>query len=168
MNFLIQNNFELFQLNLNSLIIPIINCDALRDLVAFVEIKKCENTHGGVSLLAACNFTNSKSPPCVFFMFFNCTNVTKSRNTSQLVICASFSAPFSHKTYFTLLSTFWKKIWNTHLFLTLGNQSNIPNLHKLYNHLENSQLASVINHLTGFYVMRKLGLHGLISNTKHP
>ena len=30
---------------------PCNTCDALRDLVPFVQFKKCENTHGGVLLL---------------------------------------------------------------------------------------------------------------------
>ena len=43
-------------------------CDALRDLVPFIQLKKRENTHGGV-LLLACNFTKSNSLPWVFFTF---------------------------------------------------------------------------------------------------
>ena len=48
-------------------------CDALRDLVPFVQFKKREK-HGGVLLLvklqAFCNFTKSNTPPWVFFTFF--------------------------------------------------------------------------------------------------
>ena len=33
------------------------NCDALRDLVPFVQFKKRENTHGGVLILGGMFFT---------------------------------------------------------------------------------------------------------------
>ena len=50
-------------------------CDALRDLVPFVQFKKRESTHGGVLILvklqtSACNFTKSNTSPWVFFTFF--------------------------------------------------------------------------------------------------
>ena len=53
----------------------IIMFDALRDLVLFVQFKKRENTHGGVSILVklqalACNFTKINTPSWVFLTFF--------------------------------------------------------------------------------------------------
>ena len=49
-------------------------CGALRDLVPFVQLKNVKNTHRGVLLLVACNFTKSNTPPWVFFTFFKlCT-----------------------------------------------------------------------------------------------
>ena len=45
------------------------HCDALRDLVAFVQFKKREKIN---------------TPPWVFFTFLNCSNATKSRNASHL------------------------------------------------------------------------------------
>ena len=53
------------------------NCDALRDLLPFVQLKKHENTHGGVLLLA---LKVTLLHGC-FSRFLNCTNVTKSRNS---------------------------------------------------------------------------------------
>ena len=63
-------------------------CDALRDLVPFMQFKKHEKHQWrSVTLskvtnyrLSACNFTKINTPPRVFFSFFlNCTNGTKSR-----------------------------------------------------------------------------------------
>ena len=51
----------------------------------FYDLKNVKNTDGGV-LLLVCNFTKSKTPPRVFFTFWNCTNGTKSRNASHLWI----------------------------------------------------------------------------------
>ena len=51
-------------------------CDALRDLVPFVQFKKREKkNHGGVLLLVKLqtvtyNFAKSNTPPWVFFTFF--------------------------------------------------------------------------------------------------
>ena len=50
-------------------------CGSLRDLVAFVQFKKHENTHGGVLILVklqaeSCNFTKINTPSWVFFTFF--------------------------------------------------------------------------------------------------
>ena len=39
-------------------------CGALRDLVPFVQYKKCEKQ------LTVCNFTKINTPPGVFFTFF--------------------------------------------------------------------------------------------------
>ena len=49
-------------------------CDALRDLVPFLQFKERENTHGAVILSVklqaeACNFTKNITPPWVFFTF---------------------------------------------------------------------------------------------------
>ena len=57
-----QNYFNLFKVN-----VPMI-CDALRDLVSFVQFKKRENTHGGVLLLV--HFSKSNTPLWVLFMLF--------------------------------------------------------------------------------------------------
>ena len=51
----------------------------------FYDLKNVKNTDGGV-LLLVCNFTKSKTPPRLFFTFWNCTNGTKSRNASHLWI----------------------------------------------------------------------------------
>ena len=53
-----------------------------------------KNTHGGVLLLVklqteACNFTKSNTSPFVFSRFLNCTNDTKSRNASQILVDTS-------------------------------------------------------------------------------
>ena len=51
-----------------------INCDVLRDLVPFLQFKKCEKHHGGVlpkaTLLHGC-----------FSRFLNCKNGTKLRES---------------------------------------------------------------------------------------
>ena len=49
------------------------------------NLKNVKKSHGGV-LLLACNFTKSNTPPWVFSRFLNCTNSTKSRNASQIVV----------------------------------------------------------------------------------
>ena len=64
-------------------------CDALRDLVRFVQFKNVKNTHGGVSILvkfqaSACNFTKIYTPLWVFFTFLNCANGTKLRNAPHM------------------------------------------------------------------------------------
>ena len=45
-------------------------CDALHDLVPFIQFEKRENAHGGVLLLVSCNFTKSNTPPLAFSTFF--------------------------------------------------------------------------------------------------
>ena len=65
-------------------------CNALRDLVPFVQSKTSENTHRGVILLVkllaeVCDLTKSNTPPWVF-TFLNFTNGTNLRDPSHLVI----------------------------------------------------------------------------------
>ena len=47
-------------------------CDTLRDLVPFVQFKKCENTHGGMLLLVTATLLNVTllHGSWVFFKFF--------------------------------------------------------------------------------------------------
>ena len=68
-------------------------CDALCDLVPFVQFKKREK-HPWRSVnfskvaglkLKACNFTKSDTPPWVFFTFLNCAHGTKSRNAPHII-----------------------------------------------------------------------------------
>ena len=54
-------------------------CGALRNLVPFLQFKKCENTHGGVLILAKLQTSDCK-------IFLNCTNGTKSLNASYITI----------------------------------------------------------------------------------
>ena len=61
------------------------NCDALRDLVWFVQFKKCEK-HPWRNVTFTCNFTKSNTPSWVFLRFANCTNGAKSRKASQLFL----------------------------------------------------------------------------------
>ena len=46
------------------------------------NFKNVKNTHGGVLLLV--NFTKSNTPSWVFSLFLNCTNGTKSCETSHI------------------------------------------------------------------------------------
>ena len=46
------------------------------------NLKSVKNTHGGVLLLV--NFTKSNTPSTVFSRFLNCTNGTKSYETSYI------------------------------------------------------------------------------------
>ena len=69
-------------------------CDALRDLVPFVQFKKRENTHGGVVILvklqaSTCNFTKSNTPPWVLSRFLNCTRPITSLKITLLHECFS-------------------------------------------------------------------------------
>ena len=70
----------------------IIICDALRDLVPFVQFKKLECTHEGVLLLVklqAKSFTTLLKVTLLhgcFSRFLNCTNGTKSPNASQMFV----------------------------------------------------------------------------------
>ena len=45
-------------------------CDALRDLVSLYNVRNVKNTHGGVLLLEAYNFTKNNTLPWVFFTYF--------------------------------------------------------------------------------------------------
>ena len=85
--------------------------DALLDLVPFVQLKKSRSNHGGMLLLvklmvSACSYTESNTPPWLFFTFLklckaatslkvtllhecflcflNCTNGTKVRKKSHI------------------------------------------------------------------------------------
>ena len=57
-------------------------CDALRDLVSFVQFKKRKNIYGGVLVLVklqakslkVCSFTKTNTPPWVFFTFLKLHN----------------------------------------------------------------------------------------------
>ena len=64
-------------------------CDALHNLVPFVQFKK-RKKHPWMSFIfsrtEAYNFIESKTPPWVFFKFLNCTNDIKSRNLSHIVM----------------------------------------------------------------------------------
>ena len=55
----------------------------LRDLVPSVQFKKREK-HPWKSVTSAYNFTKTNTPPWVFSCFLNCTNATKSHNTSPM------------------------------------------------------------------------------------
>ena len=60
-------------------------CDALRDLLLFVQLKNVKNKHGRVLLLGAgkrLKLLKVKLVHGCFSHFLNCTNSTKSRKTS--------------------------------------------------------------------------------------
>ena len=57
-------------LQISILILVIIFCDALHDLVPFVQFKNLKNTHAGVLLLVKLQASKSNTPPWVFFTFF--------------------------------------------------------------------------------------------------
>ena len=70
-------------------------CDALRNLVLFVQIKKRENTHGGVLLFvklqdSTCNFIESNTPPWKFLTFFKLYS-TKLHKASHFFFFVKFS-----------------------------------------------------------------------------
>lgn len=48
-------------------------CDALRDLVPFLQLKSVKNTHGVIFLVkmqaSDCHFTKSSTPPWVFWKY---------------------------------------------------------------------------------------------------
>ena len=54
-------------------------CDALRDLVSLYNVRNVKNTHGGVLLLEAYNFTKNNTPPWVFFTFFKIVQMVPNR-----------------------------------------------------------------------------------------
>ena len=64
-------------------------CDALRDLVPSVQLKKCEkHSWGSVTFSSVAgfslNFTKSSTPLWLFSCFLNCINGTKSRKASHI------------------------------------------------------------------------------------
>ena len=68
-------------------------CDALSDLVPFVQFKKCEK-HPWRRV----NFsTKINTLPWVFFTFLNCTNGTKSRNASHGTGICKLDQVFSNR-----------------------------------------------------------------------
>ena len=71
-------------------------CDALRDLVPFVQLKKREKYPWKCATLRKVtfsNFTKSNSPLRVFFKFLNCTNSIKSRKASQIIYAVYLYSP---------------------------------------------------------------------------
>ena len=70
----------------------VIKCDALRDLIPFVQFKKVKNIHGGVILLvklqaiALTLLSLLLLHVCVFLRFLNCTNGTKSECHKYILI----------------------------------------------------------------------------------
>ena len=68
----------------------IMTCDALRDLVPFVQFKKRE-MHPWMSFTFSkvtgfYNFTQTNTPPWVFYTFLNCTNGSKSLKASHIYL----------------------------------------------------------------------------------
>ena len=62
----------------------------MRDSVHLGNLKNIKNTHGGVLLSVACNFTQKKKfSVSVFHVFLNCTNGTKSRKAYIQKICVT-------------------------------------------------------------------------------
>ena len=61
-------------------------CGALRDLVLCARFKKCKNTHGEVLLLVKLQALKVTLPYCCFLRFLNCTNGTKSRKASHIIL----------------------------------------------------------------------------------
>ena len=57
------------------------HCDALGDLVPFVQFKNVKNRHGGV--LLSVSKVSVNTPPWVFFMFFELYKHYQSRNVSH-------------------------------------------------------------------------------------
>ena len=71
-------------------------CDALRDLLLFVQFRKRKNANGEVILLVklqaeACNFTKSIFPSGCFSRFLNCANDTRLRKAYNLAYGDSYS-----------------------------------------------------------------------------
>ena len=78
------------QISNRKVVITLRICDALRDLVPFVQFKKREKhprrsvTFSEVALLP-CNFTKSNTPRWVFSRFLNCLSDIKSRKVSHII-----------------------------------------------------------------------------------
>ena len=91
-------------------------CDALRNLVPFLQFKKHEIMHGRVLLLVklqakSYNFTESNTAPLVLFTFLNCINGTKSRKAFHKRLDESVASqffPFSVSQYWIVAAAFWK------------------------------------------------------------
>ena len=125
----------------------------------------------------ACKFTKSNTPRWVFFLrFLNCTNVSKTRKASQMMIStAKLLHAVQLSNQFALsLSKLGNHIeWKKFAFLTLtsSNEFLIPRKSWAQNcqpikcqcfpHIEPSQLICSENQLTGFYVRAKLAFNGL-------
>ena len=60
-------------------------CDALRDLVPFVQFKNVKSTHGGALILIKLQALNLTLLHGCFLRLLNCTNGTKSRNAPHIV-----------------------------------------------------------------------------------
>ena len=77
-----------------------------------------KNTHRGVLLLVilqaeASNFTKSNTPPWVFFSrFLNCTNDTKSRKASQVMI--NLACEINSDSKLNQLNNDQDLVWNFH------------------------------------------------------
>ena len=69
-------------------------CDALGDLVPFVQFKKTlKNTHGGALILEPATLLKLTLLHGCLSHFLNCTNGTKSRNASHSWICIQLKGP---------------------------------------------------------------------------
>ena len=105
-------------------------CDALHDLVPFVQFKKCENTNGKVFLLIqlqseACNFTKSITLPWVHFTFF-----LKLYKWYQITYMTNHIYDVSYMTFAE------SGIWTGYNFLLLSyNLSRPAHLPKLHQHI---------------------------------
>ena len=62
--------------------------DGLRDLVAFVKLKKFEKHPGRGVTFSACNFTKSNTPPGCFPLFLNGTKSRKASQISEIILFA--------------------------------------------------------------------------------
>ena len=75
----------------------IIICDALGNLVQFVQFVIVKNTHGGASILVKLEpFRLTLLLGC-FPRILNCTNGTKSRKTSRILLICDFNSEVSER-----------------------------------------------------------------------
>ena len=104
-------------------------CDSLCNLVPFVQFKKREKHpwRKVTFIKVAGNFTKSSNPPWVFSRFLNCTNGTKSCNTSHL--CSQQWPPVSKLTHYCCTINSKADIFCVWFSVTLFHRNSVTENH---------------------------------------
>ena len=99
-----------------TLFLQLYTCDELRNLAPFVQFKNMKNTHGRVLTLLKVTLLHG-----CFSRFVNCTNCTKSRNVSHMLLSTIIFSYYYVTLILTKFLMFGQKIlsFRTNVFWNL-------------------------------------------------
>ena len=101
----------------------IIICDALGNLVQFVQFVIVKNTHGGASILVKLEPFRLTLVLGCFPCILNCTNGTKSRKASRILLICDFNSEVSERSMHDFCNFMIQKVYQTHLLVFLSKST---------------------------------------------